>query len=162
MGETMIRNWNETVGYDDIVHVVGDFACTKSVHEIAPIFHRLNGTKHLVLGNHDEECQETLDLPWASIKVRDVVNVDSQIICLSHYPMRSWPRARKGAIHLFGHHHGALRGTNRSLDVGVDVWDFRPVTVQQILKRLAKLPPDPDFIQDAEEAEDDSTPRARF
>lgn len=161
MNEALIRNWNGRVALDDVVRVVGDFACTKRTEEIAPIFHRLNGVKHLVLGNHDEECAETLALPWASITVRDVVNVDSQVICLSHYPMRSWPRARKGAIHLFGHHHGTLRGTDRSLDVGVDCWDYRPVSLPEIRKRLAMLPPDPDFRQDDGD-DTDAAPKARF
>lgn len=164
MNEALIRAWNERVAPDDVVWHVGDFACTKREEEIAPIFHRLNGVKHLILGNHDVENEGTLALPWASMSERKLAHVEHQMICMDHYPMKTWPRARKGAIHLFGHVHGALRGTDRSLDVGVDSWDFKPVSLAEIRRRLAKLPPDPDFRQDKveSEVEDDSAPRARF
>ena len=29
--------------------------------------------------------------------------VDGQRVTMCHYPMRTWPGARRGAIHLFGH-----------------------------------------------------------
>ncbi|MNW18401.1 hypothetical protein D3C71_2179590 [compost metagenome] len=39
----------------------------------------------------------------------------------------------KGALNLHGHSHGQLKGMPRQFDAGVDVWDFRPVTVEEIL-----------------------------
>jgi len=60
---------------------------------------------------------------------------------LSHYSMRSWNGMRRGAVQLYGHSHGRLPGTNQCVDVGVDVWDFRPVSFPEIRQRLADLPP---------------------
>jgi len=77
--------------------------------------------------------------------------VDGQRVTLCHYPMKTWPRASRGAIHLFGHMHGRLKGTAHSLDVGVDVWEFRPVRLDEIMRRLRALPPDPDFRSDIED-----------
>jgi hypothetical protein len=56
---------------------------------------------------------------------------------------RSWvPIGRRlthyGALHLYGHSHGSLPGCGRSLDVGVDCWDWRPATVPEILERMAE------------------------
>jgi hypothetical protein len=38
------------------------------------------------------------------------------------------------------HSHGGLAGDSQSLDVGVDCWDFRPVTLREIKERLATMP----------------------
>lgn len=57
-----------------------------------------------------------------------------------HYGMRVWPAQRRGAIHLYGHSHGWLQGTSRSLDVGVDCWNFYPVGIPQVLQQLTTLP----------------------
>jgi calcineurin-like phosphoesterase family protein len=39
----------------------------------------------------------------------------------------------KGAINLHGHSHGRLKPQPRQYDVGVDMWDFRPVRLEQVL-----------------------------
>jgi calcineurin-like phosphoesterase family protein len=39
----------------------------------------------------------------------------------------------KGAIDIHGHSHGKLKEEPRQYDVGVDVFDFRPVTLATIL-----------------------------
>ena len=48
---------------------------------------------------------------------------------LCHYPFRTWRRMDKGGVNLHGHCHGRLRPLKRQFDVGVDVWDFRPVAL---------------------------------
>jgi calcineurin-like phosphoesterase family protein len=73
--------------------------------------------------------------------------------------MRTWPRARKGAIHLRGHMLNRLKGTSRSLDVGVDAWAFRPVSLREIRQRLKTLPVDTNFAKDPDESEQNPRPR---
>lgn len=55
-------------------------------------------------------------------------------VFLSHYPHRSWNKKFHGSIHVYGHVHGALPDHDRSTDVGVDCWDFKPVSLEQILE----------------------------
>ena len=55
---------------------------------------------------------------------------------LCHYPFRSWRGMDKGWVNLHGHSHGRLKLQPRQFDVGVDVWDFRPVTLPTILGSL--------------------------
>src|SRR5207248_7960489 len=51
MDAAMIERWNAVVGAEDEVWHVGDFARTAALaSEILP---RLNGRKHLILGNND-------------------------------------------------------------------------------------------------------------
>ena len=51
MDEGLIARWNETVGEGDEVWHLGDFARTARL--AAGVLARLNGRKHLVVGNND-------------------------------------------------------------------------------------------------------------
>lgn len=52
MNRALIQNWNQAVGTDDTVWVVGDFALGK-IAETLPLAATLHGRKVLVAGNHD-------------------------------------------------------------------------------------------------------------
>jgi calcineurin-like phosphoesterase family protein len=54
-------------------------------------------------------------------------------LVLCHYPFRSWRGMGKGWVNLHGHSHGKLKPQSRQFDVGVDVWGFRPVMLDEIL-----------------------------
>ena len=151
MDEAMIARWNARVEPGDVVWHVGDFAFGDDAARIGEVFARLNGVKHLVVGNHDEGKDEVLSLPWASVSVMARTIVDMGHVTMCHYPMKSWPKVRKGAVHLYGHMHGRLRGTSRSIDVGVDAWGFAPASLREIRQRLKALPPDPDFDEEVED-----------
>ena len=45
-------------------------------------------------------------------------------------PGGTWAEA---SINLHGHSHGRLKPLPRQFDVGVDVWDFRPVRLADIV-----------------------------
>ena len=140
MDETMIENWNAVVGPGDHVWHVGDFAFSDKPERY---FRRLNGQKHLVLGNHDGARVQGLG--WASVREMGFVRAGTTGVWCCHYPMRTWPHAQHGAVHAFGHVHGALRDSRRSCDVGVDRWGFTPVTVEAMLARMAESDPSPDY-----------------
>ncbi len=54
-------------------------------------------------------------------------------LVLCHYPFRSWRGMAKGWVNLHGHSHGRMKPQPRQFDVGVDVWEFRPGTLSEIL-----------------------------
>ncbi|OHV15842.1 hypothetical protein BK022_16205 [Methylorubrum extorquens] len=132
----LVDRWNNRVGPDDDVYVLGDFALGLSARELRRVFSELRGRKHLVAGNHD--CQKTVSLPWASAP-RDIlrVTIERTQLFLSHYPARSWPGMWGGTLHLFGHTHGSILDTRHSCDVGVDRWQLRPVTLREIREHLS-------------------------
>ena len=66
------------------------------------------------------------------LHVRAEMTLDGVFLVLCHYPFRRWRRIDKGSFDLHGHCHGRLAPQPRQVDVGVDVWDFRPVTLAQI------------------------------
>ena len=82
----------------------------------------------------------TAPRPGTSTGVRSPENaklgIDGKRLYLSHYPHVEWPKFHGDAIHLFGHVHGQKAGVPGSCDVGVDVWHFRPVRLDEILAKL--------------------------
>ena len=148
MNEALISGWNEVVTNDDIVWHLGDFAYGEG-EWIDALWWRLNGIKHLVIGNHDVENTAVLTLPWANSPTQMAeTSVDGIRIVMCHYPLRSWQGVGKGAVHLFGHMHGRLIGNRQSCDVGVDAWEFRPISLDQISRRLRSQPPYPEKVLD--------------
>jgi len=152
MDEKLIQNYQKCVKPRDDVYILGDVAM-KGSHE--KILRRLPGNKHLIVGNHDwnkntritDSHKEALR-SWGYAWVKDthllcVKNYhgpkDHLYIWLAHYAHLTWPKKHsKGAWHLFGHSHGNLEGTGLSTDVGVDCWDYAPVSLSQIKEHLSK------------------------
>lgn len=148
MNEQLILRWNTKVRPNDFVFCVGDFGFG-SKQSLMQIFARLNGQKCLIKGNHDKEATR---LPWQWVKDYhevDLEDFDKKIV-MSHYAMRVWNKSHHGSLMLYGHSHGNLPGNSQSLDVGVDVWDYAPCNLTDILSRMAELPRfrSEDFIAD--------------
>ncbi len=128
MDEGLIGAWNAVVGADDEVWHLGDFARTAKVAQA--VFPRLNGRKHLLVGNNDPS--EALTLPWASAGPYAEIAVDGVALVLCHYPFRSWNGMHRGALNLHGHSHGRLKPLPRQFDVGVDARAYAPVALRQL------------------------------
>lgn len=141
MDAALIANWNATVQEDDIVYHLGDFSFGRAnrANEILPM---LNGEKHLIKGNHDKGS--ILSNPdWAS--VRDYAELPAiegfhPKLVLYHYPIQDWNNRFHGAMHLHGHVHGTLPLTTERMDMGVDVWGYKPVSIQEIMLIRSMLP----------------------
>jgi calcineurin-like phosphoesterase family protein len=130
MDAAMIERWNTAVGAQDEVWHVGDFA--RSAALAAEILPRLNGRKHLILGNNDPLPQPE---GWESIAPYAELRIDGVDLVLCHYPFRRWKGMDRGSVNLHGHSHGRLKPLPRQFDIGADVRDFRPVTMAELLPR---------------------------
>lgn len=130
----LAARWNSLVGKNDTVYHLGDFAW----REPAKYRGMLNGQIHLVLGNHDRIRAADKGL-FESISDIKRVRVGERRIYMCHYAMRVWNTSHYGAWHLYGHSHGSLPDdpNSRSLDVGVDCWNYYPVTVAQLEEKMA-------------------------
>ncbi len=127
MNDSLIRRWNAIITeYTDVVYVLGDFAFHyKDAQPIDEIFHQLNGEKHLVVGNHDEQNSKVLRLPWKSMSQIAHVRYGEARFFACHFPMESWWHMERGVIHVHGHCHGSLqRRVPHRFDVGVDASPF--------------------------------------
>ena len=99
--------------------------------QAAAILPRLNGHKHLVVGNNDPV--PPVAQGWRSVQPYAELEEDGRKLVLCHYPFRSWNGQHRGAINLHGHSHGRMKPLPRQFDVGVDVRGYRPVTLAQLL-----------------------------
>lgn len=132
MDRALVARWNDAVSPEDDVWHLGDFAFGPPPTRIADWLAALNGRKHLIIGNNDGPG--TIEQPgWASVQHYAEIGVDGKRLVLCHYAFRTWNKMGQGVINLHGHSHGRLKPAPRQYDVGVDVWDFRPVTLATVL-----------------------------
>ncbi|GJD60806.1 metallophosphoesterase family protein [Methylobacterium frigidaeris] len=127
----LVENWNAVVEPDDTVWHLGDFALGPPPERVQALLSALNGHKHLIVGNNDSPA--TLAARgWLSIAHYAEIDVDGHHLVLCHYAFRTWNRMGRGVLNLHGHSHGKLKPATRQYDVGVDAWDFHPVTLETI------------------------------
>ena len=134
MDDALIERWNAVVSRADTVWHLGDVA--RKPAEVGALLARLNGTKHLVHGNNDPDATAAAS-GWAGVANYAELELDGRKLILCHYPFRSWNGQHRGSIDLHGHSHGRLKPLLRQFDVGVDVHDFTPVTLDTLLARSA-------------------------
>lgn len=146
MTRELVAKHNAVVGKDDTVWHLGDFAFDKKL--ISEVLSQLNGTHHLVSGNHDEThpCHKKHEaairkyclLGFAS--VRHEVHLGPYV--MNHLPYRGdrsehdrYPEHRPvddGKWLLHGHVHEKWKIRERMINVGVDQWGFAPVHWDQL------------------------------
>lgn len=139
MDAALVARWNEAVGPQDEVWHLGDFALGRTPAQMAALLDRLHGRKHLVTGNNDGPAAVAL-AGWASVQAYAEVTLDGRLLVLCHYAFRTWRDMGRGALNLHGHSHGRLAPQPRQFDVGVDVQDFRPVTLPQVVGLRRRAP----------------------
>lgn len=137
--QSIINNYNKIVGKDDICYILGDISWNQSLSEYKRIFNELNGQKYVILGNHDSRktllrCEkEGLILGVSESKV---IRCGTKLIYLSHLPCRQWAGYFKGYYHFYAHTHGNLEDYKQSTDVGVDCWEYGPVSIEEVLNYI--------------------------
>lgn len=148
MNETIISNWNNTVATNDIIYLLGDVSFEKDKTKLDSMLSQLNGEKHIIWGNHDTMLRSTkwqhhfksaadLCRIWVPPESNNGVG---QGITLCHYALRTWQNSHWGEWSLHGHSHGTLPDDPHilSCDIGVDVWNFTPVSMEQLNAHMAK------------------------
>ncbi len=136
MNEALIWNYNITVPKDGHTFILGDFSFGKA-KETVEVLKRLNGTKYLILGNHDEKRinQEIKDqFVWVMHYYK--LRLQGYRFILSHYPFLDWDGKNKGYIHLHGHCHKYSHEDvqiKNKINVGVDVCGYAPIAATDIV-----------------------------
>ena len=132
MDAAMLARWNATVRPEDEVWHLGDFALNMKPDAMRGLLERLHGRKHLITGNNDGPA--ALALPgWESVQPYREMELEGTGLVLCHYAFRTWRNMAKGWWNLHGHSHGRLKPLPRQADLGVDAWDFRPVTLAEVV-----------------------------
>lgn len=106
MDRKMIENWNNVVGDDDTVYLLGDF-CWKAEDRWIEILDQLKGNKVLIRGNHDlKTMSQQLRDKFQYVKDYAEVKDNGKKVLMSHYPMPFYRGAyNSDIVHLYGHIH---------------------------------------------------------
>ena len=145
MNEILIQNWNAVVGNCDEIYILGDFLYKGTGLQANQILQKLNGKKYLIKGNHerylsnpdfDEELFE-----W--VNDYHVLDYKDARFILFHYPIAEWQFFYRKSAHLYGHVHNNVNNLpennstlqmldKRTINVGVDVNNFFPVSAEEV------------------------------
>lgn len=151
MDQELIRKWNKTVlnTNKDLVYILGDISWYNG-EKTRLILEQLNGKKILIKGNHDKnkDIEFYKDLFEEIVDYKEINRNKTKII-LSHYPILFYNGNLKNNIMLYGHLHNTeqeillqdiiktikLKGQKvRMYNVGCMFWDYKPISLEQILK----------------------------
>lgn len=135
MDAYMIKKWNEVVGPEDVVFVLGDFAY-RGNHGPAYYLDQLNGYKVLIVGNHDSVGPE-LFIWDAFFHGYKEIRLKKKDFVLCHYPMTSWNGAFKNTVLLHGHVHKTGKPWEfvdlpNVHNVNVEFNDYTPINIKDI------------------------------
>jgi calcineurin-like phosphoesterase family protein len=165
MNRQIIRNCNALVGEADTLMVLGDTVLGTYAANVQLLQQIRCNRVVMIPGNHDrwsyayrgtdarrEEARLGLTrlgmFPQADRKPsRWRSSVQGRAVLLSHYPYAGtdgerFPELRpadEGLPLLHGHVHEKWRENGRMLNVGVDVWDFMPVSEHSVVLWLEGL-----------------------
>ena len=135
MNDEIIARINERVTNDDTLYVVGD-AFMGSLQEAPGLLRRINGRKVLIKGNHDRSIAKMLDVGFdEAYKTMTYTFPDNRVAHLCHYP-KPIDLLNDYDIQIHGHLHSGERVNGKRVNVAVDLWDFYPVCVSDIMKEL--------------------------
>tara|TARA_R110000851_G_scaffold315229_2_gene477548 strand:- start:759 stop:1274 length:516 start_codon:yes stop_codon:yes gene_type:complete len=100
MNEHIIKQWNKTVHKKDVTYILGDVTMEKSTGYC--LLDRLNGVKHVVLGNHDRR-QDVPKLLQHVNSVGGAIKYKKNFI-LTHIPVHP-NELHSFLINIHGHVH---------------------------------------------------------
>ena len=154
MDAALLAGWTDTVGDDDEIWVLGDLAMGRIAETLPPVA-ALPGRKHLVPGNHDrcwrgnrrvrpQDEQMYVDVGFEIHPGSVEFQLEEHSVVASHFPIAGDSRAEDrfvdhrpdapaGGWLLHGHVHEKWQINGRQINVGVDVWGFRPVSETMLL-----------------------------
>lgn len=143
MNEVIRENWNNVVGEEDEVYVLGDLMLNDNECGIDYI-KSLKGMIHVILGNHDTAARIELYSKCpniVSIEYATVIKYGKYHFYLSHYPTMTSNLEKEHLsqclINLYGHTHQQTNFYNDipfMYHVGMDSHNCTPISIEQIIE----------------------------
>ena len=139
MNEGLIRRFNSDVQENDVCYFLGDMGMSGQI--IKPVMDKLNGTKILILGNHDKKCQSMMNGGFDAVMHSASLYIAGELVTMTHCPLRgvyredttlmrnsqpgdNWYREKdhikfsiedNGQFHLHGHIHSPNGGLSQKI-----------------------------------------------
>jgi calcineurin-like phosphoesterase family protein len=168
MDYAMVKMWNKYIKPEDKVIHLGDFALTGRERR-QELLSQLNGYKVIIWGNHDPGLNALVRdgfdeaYRWMIADIVDtVLEPDGNITfrrcrALFIHDYCHWAQNTKVPAHLSisivicGHAHGNWKTKdNRAVNVGVDNWDYKPISFAQAFDAIGAewLPNESAMLED--------------
>ena len=133
MNQTIINNWNTVVAPEDEVYHLGDLAFFNKNEKLTEMISQLNGTKYLIIGNHDKYSKGMFYKSGFSSVINGPIKYCNFL--LSHVPAEFGNNKCKANIH--GHIHDNkkeyfLNGKNIYYNVSVEWHNYTPIKFKTI------------------------------
>lgn len=156
-GDSLLTmRWRERVAPEDEIFILGDLAMGDFARSLALVA-SLPGRKMLVPGNHDRvhpayraspekrsrwlSAYEEAGLQVLPLEV-DIDLGEGMVVRASHFPYSGdhteqdrhveWRPQDDGRWLVHGHVHELWKMKDRQVNVGVDVWDYSPVSASEV------------------------------
>lgn len=162
MNEMMVKNWNDVVGPDDTVYCLGDFSMAfrpvetftsrlngkkylvPGNHDFCHSYHKKSRSAE----SRTRWIKKYEDHGWIVLPEQTTLDIPGvATVNMCHHPYKivnatpsttgepydeKWRPKDDGRWLLCGHIHEKWKIVDRMINVGVDQWDFRPVSVEEI------------------------------
>lgn len=143
MEEALIRNYNANVPEEAVCYFLGDMGFCGS-EALRSVISRLNGTKILILGNHDKKQNSMYNAGFDAVLNSASMFIQGQLVTMSHCPLLGVYRENtegmrnsdgtenwhgetnskyspytipdRGQIHLHGHIHSPNGGKSKKIE----------------------------------------------
>lgn len=127
MHRTIIDNFNSVLTSDDILYHVGDVGLGPAVAVKELLDSIVCKEIIFVMGNHDSKKKIEY---WGGTAIKGIdLEHNDNIFLIKHVPL--YAPTYKAVIS--GHHHEKYRINGNIFNVGVDVNDFKPVSIETII-----------------------------
>jgi calcineurin-like phosphoesterase family protein len=167
MNEALVTTWNETVGPNDMVYVLGDAAMGK-LDDSLPILGQMQGRKILIPGNHDRlhpmykakkdyltwerryRMEAAFETIWPVETWHHLVDGGDRVKWC-HFPYMGdshdedrfddWRPKDTGEWLIHGHVHDTWRQNGRMINVGIDAWGGRILSIEEVADMVDRAVP---------------------
>lgn len=165
MHKVLVNNYNAIVPENGICYFLGDIGMT-NMETLKDIIGSLNGTKVVVLGNHDGNVNRMYNMGFDVVLYSATLYIAGEKVTLSHCPLRgvfredvtgmrgavegeNWHKESKhvkfsveneGQYHLHGHCHSPKETMklDKQWDISVVGNDYRPVSISAVESWISK------------------------
>lgn len=158
MNEAIIKNFNESVGWEDRLYILGDVMMGFDIEAGCRLLGRLPGEKYIIRGNHDSDKKLSAMADVANVKVlglAELYEYGKRKFYLSHYPtctgnfsvtekngrkLFTKPLGRQ-VVNLSGHTHSRelWNPLTLSYNVALDAHGNFPVSIEEIIEDCRKF-----------------------
>lgn len=145
MENTIIINFNNIVNEDDETWHLGDFSFY-DLEETKRVFKSLKGTHNIVLGNHDRSPAQMKEIGFKEVVYNKYLTINNKKLYLRHIPNHRNHDERKYKdkflveptesydYFICGHVHEKWKQKDNIINVGVDQWNFKPITLNDVFR----------------------------